>query len=71
MLMLSRVSLDCPADGDRQASDQCSGGGGVSTLEEVVGCIGVELLVLHGVGPTAVRVLEEELGRHGRSRRSQ
>lgn len=38
---------------------------GVTTLEEVTAFTRSELLALHGVGPKAVRILEEELDRHG------
>lgn len=40
---------------------------GMSCLEDVSRFSEAELLELHGVGPKAVRVLEEELIRHGMS----
>jgi hypothetical protein len=42
---------------------------GVSTLDEAAGWTRGRLLDLHGVGPKAVRILDEELARRGRSLR--
>jgi hypothetical protein len=40
---------------------------GLTTLAAVARTTRRELLALHGVGPKAVRILAEELARHGRS----
>ena len=40
---------------------------GFTTLAAVAQTTRRELLALHGVGPKAVRILAEELARHGRS----
>jgi hypothetical protein len=38
---------------------------GYSSLRALAGVPRSELAGLHGVGPKALRILEEELGRHG------
>ena len=37
---------------------------GYTTLEELLAADESELLILHGVGPKAIRILREEAGRH-------
>jgi len=38
---------------------------GYSSLRDLAGAPRAELLQLHGVGPKALRIIDEELGRHG------
>ncbi|MFD5570822.1 hypothetical protein [Streptomyces cadmiisoli] len=59
-----RPGGDLPAGIGRPAT-QALYGVGVRTLEQVARHSAPELLALHGVGPKAVRVLSEELERHG------
>lgn len=40
---------------------------GVATLEDLTRHTERDLLALHGMGPKAVRILREELARHGLS----
>ena len=42
---------------------------GISQLDQVVDWSKAELLALHGFGPTAFRILEEELAGRGQSLR--
>ena len=38
---------------------------GISRLEQLAGFPRARLAALHGVGPKALRILEQELARHG------
>ncbi|GAA1654400.1 DNA-binding protein [Actinoplanes couchii] len=40
---------------------------GITTLEQVAACRAEDLLVLHGVGPKAIRILTEALTANGLS----
>ncbi|MFD0759325.1 hypothetical protein [Arthrobacter ulcerisalmonis] len=40
---------------------------GISTLEQVATHSRSELLAMHGVGPRAIRILEEELAAQGKA----
>lgn len=42
---------------------------GITRLDQVVKMTAVDLLALHGVGPKAIRILEEELAAKGKSLR--
>lgn len=43
------------------------GNAGITTLDQVAAMTEAELLTLHGMGPTAVRILRETLAETGRS----
>lgn len=38
---------------------------GYTTLSQLAGVPAADLARLHGMGPKALRIIEEELGRHG------